>query len=226
MEDHLDTIGNFDKEEERILEVFSRGLLREFPNPDRQGCPPSEVLKRIASHEMPLSEAEKWLDHLGSCSPCYRDYLDLQAAHRKRLRWAWFAVAAGILLSILVVGRILFPRHHEVPPSQITAVLDLRDRSVTRGAEQGPAEGPLEVSRHASQWDIQLPLGSADGPYEVRLTTPQGQQVFAARGVATISGGITLLRVEASRSSTSPGLYVLQLRTPTSGWNSYPVVVH
>jgi hypothetical protein len=219
-------MGYSDREEARILEVFSRGLLREFPNPDRQGCPPSEVLKRIASHEMSLSEAERWLDHLGSCSPCYRDYLDLQAANRKSLHWAWFAVAAGILLSILAVGRIFFPRHHELPPSPTTAVLDLRNRSVTRGAEQGPAEGPLEVSRHASQWDIQLPLGSADGPYEVRLSTPQGQQVFAAKGVATISGGITLLRIEASLSSTGPGQYLLQLREPTLAWNSYEVVVH
>jgi len=63
---------------------------------------------------MPLSEAEKWLDHLGSCSPCYRDYLDLRAASRKRLQWAWFAVAAGILLSILVVGRTLFPERNEL----------------------------------------------------------------------------------------------------------------
>jgi hypothetical protein len=88
MEDHLNTMGNWDREEARILAVFSRGLLREFPNPARQGCPLSDVLKRIASHEMPLSEAEERLDHLGSCSPCYRDYLYLQAANRKRLQWA------------------------------------------------------------------------------------------------------------------------------------------
>jgi len=175
---------------------------------------------------MPLSEAEKWLDHLGSCSPCYRDYLDLQAARRKRLQWALFAVAAGILLSTPVVGRILFPRHHELPAAQITAVLDLRNRSVTRGAEQGPAEGPLEVNRYASQWDIQLPLGSADGPYEVRLTTEQGEQVLATRGVATITGGITSLRVEVRLSSASPGRYVLQLREAALVWNSYFLVLY
>jgi len=145
----------------------------------------------------------------GLLQPGYRDCLDLQAVHRKRLQWALFAVAAGILLLIPVVGRILSLNHRGLPAAQSTAVIDLRDRSVTRGAEQGPAEGPLEVSRYASQWDIQLPLGSADRPYEVRLTTPQGQQVFAARGVATISGGITLLRVEVSLSSASPGPYVL-----------------
>ena len=226
MEDHLNEMGHSDRGEARILGMLGRGLLKEFPNPDRQGCPPSEVLKRIASHEMPLSETEKWLDHLGSCSPCYRDYLDLQAAHRKRLQWALFAVAAGILLSILVVGGIHFFKHQGLPAVQTTAALDLRNRSLTRGAEQVPAEAPLEVSRYASQWDIQLPLGSADGPYEVRLTTEQGEQVLATRGVATITGGITLLHVEVRFSSTSPGRYVLQLREPKLAWNSYSVDVH
>lgn len=224
MEDHLNTMGYSDREEARILEVFSRGLLREFPNPDRHGCPPSEVLKRIASHEMPLSESEKWLDHLGSCSPCYRDYLDLRAASRKRLQWAWFAVAAGVLLSLLVVGGIHFFKHQGLAPAQ-TAVLDLRYRSARRGAEQASAEAALEVSRYASLWDIQLPLGSADGPYEVRLTTEQGEQVLATRGVATITEGVTLLRVEARLSSANPGRYVLQLREPTLAWNSYAVIV-
>ena len=84
----------------------------------------------------------------------------------------------------------------------------------------------MEVSRYASHWDIQLPLGSPDGPYEVRLTTVQGEQIFAARGDATITEGITLLRVEVRLSSASPGLYVLQLRKPTFAWSSYPIVVH
>jgi hypothetical protein len=225
MEDHLNTMGYSDREEARILEVFSRGLLSEFPNPDRRGCPPSGVLTRIAGHEMPLSEAAKWLDHLGSCSPCYRDYLDLRAASRKRLQWAWFAVAAGVLLSLLVVGGVHFFKHQALAPAQ-TAVLDLRYRSVARGAEQASAEAALQVSRYASLWDIQLPLGSADGPYEVRLTTEQGEQVLATRGVATITEGVTLLRVEARLSSANPGRYVLQLREPTLAWNSYAVTVH
>jgi len=217
--------GYSDREEERILEVLGRGLLTEFPNPTRTGCPSSDVLKRIASHEMPLSEAEKWLDHLGSCSPCYRDYSDVRNANSKLRRWAFFAVAAGILLCVLVVGRIFSPKHHGLPMAQTTAVLDLRNRSITRGAGQPPAQVPLEVSRYASHWDIQLPLGSPDGPYEMRLITAKGEQVFAARGVATITGGITLLSVQIRLSSTSPGQYLLRLRGPTLVWNSYSVDV-
>src|ERR1700740_875645 len=54
------------RDERRILDVLGRGLLKDFPNPERIGCPGAEVLKKIAAHEMPLSEAERWLDHLGS----------------------------------------------------------------------------------------------------------------------------------------------------------------
>jgi len=69
-----------DREEERILEVWGRGLLTEFPNPTRTGCPSAEVLQSIASHTTPLPEAEKWLDHLTSCSPCYKDFCQFQVA--------------------------------------------------------------------------------------------------------------------------------------------------
>lgn len=67
-------MGNSDRDEERILKVLGRSLLAEFPNPKRIGCPPVGVLKRIATHDLPLREAEKWLDHLTSCSPCFKDF--------------------------------------------------------------------------------------------------------------------------------------------------------
>jgi len=50
------------EEEQKLLDALGRGLLKEFPNPERSGCPGADVLKRIASRTMPLNEAEKWLD--------------------------------------------------------------------------------------------------------------------------------------------------------------------
>jgi hypothetical protein len=81
MEELLSAMGYSESDEERFLKALGQGLLEEFPNPTCRGCPPAEVLKSIASHEMPLSEAEKWLDHLTSCSPCYRKYRHLRT-HR------------------------------------------------------------------------------------------------------------------------------------------------
>ena len=77
-EANLKAKGYSTADERRILDALGRCLLKELPNPDRVGCPGSDVLKRIASHKMPLSEADKWLDHLTSGSPCYSDLLKLQ----------------------------------------------------------------------------------------------------------------------------------------------------
>jgi hypothetical protein len=82
MEELLSAMGYPESEEERFLKVLSRVLREEFPNPTRSGCSPADVLKRIAGHEMPLSEAEVWLDHLTSCSPCYIDFCQYQVARQ------------------------------------------------------------------------------------------------------------------------------------------------
>jgi len=84
MEEFLIAMGYSDSEEKHILKALGRGLLEEFPNPTRTGCPPSDVLERIAGHQMLLSEAENWLDHLTSCSPCYKDFCQFQVAQCSR----------------------------------------------------------------------------------------------------------------------------------------------
>src|SRR6184192_2441144 len=124
----------------------------------------TSLLKIIASHEMPLSEAEKWLDHLGSCSPCYADFKRLQEAHDSRRRRMLLATAAGILLAAAVTGWALLHRRNENLTAQM-AILDLRDRSPARGTETNPDEQPLELSRAVKKLKILLPLGSSEGPY-------------------------------------------------------------
>ena len=79
---------------------MGRGLRDEFPNPERVGCPGREVISAIAGHRMPLSEAQTYLDHLTACSPCYRDFLELQAKYRKRRARMIFALAASVLIVV------------------------------------------------------------------------------------------------------------------------------
>src|SRR5258707_10302483 len=165
-------------DEKRILDALGRGLLKEFPNPNRTGCPGPDVLKRIASHEMPLSEAEKWLDHLGSCSPCYSDFSGFQATYRNRHTKTVLAIAASILIVALFAGWAFFLRQKAAVSTE-TAVLDLRNRSIARGTEPNPAERPLEIARNVSHLEIYLPLGSSEGDYGIRISGPEGRVVFA-----------------------------------------------
>jgi hypothetical protein len=173
---------------------------------------------------MPLAEAEKWLDHLTSCSPCYRDFLELQAGYRHRRMQTILAIAASILIVVGVAGWALFFRQKGPPVAQ-TAVLDLRNRSVTRGGESNPSEQPLEVSRAVRHLNVYLPLGSAEGPYEMRIATTTGSAVFNTTGVASLKDGLTSIQAAVDVSSASSGQYVLQIRKPNSEWNSYPLLL-
>ena len=204
---------------------MGRGLLKEFPNPNRTGCPGSDVLKKIASHEMPLSEAEKWFDHLGSCSPCYSDFSQLRKAYELRKKRTLLAVAATILIAAGIGGWALLQKHNEALVAE-TVVLDLRNRSVARGAEPNVREQPLTISNAATQWEIYLPLGSSDGPYDIRVATATGNVIFTAKGIASLKDGITSLHIAVNLSSISSGQYVFQVRRSGSEWNSYPLLLH
>jgi len=223
-ESDLNAKGYSERDEKRILDALGRGLLKEFPNPDRAGCPGSDVLSRIASHAMPLAEAEKWLDHLTSCSPCYGDFSQFQAAHQRRRTQRLLAIAASILIVVGVAGWALFFKQ-KGPSAVQTAVLDLRNRSVPRGGELNPGEQPLEVSREVKRLNVYLPLGSAEGAYELRVAITTGSAIFTTNGVASVKDGVTSIETAVDLSSASSGRYVLQIRKPNSEWNSYPLLL-
>src|ERR671913_229273 len=86
---------------------------RAHPNPTREGCPPPELLKRLARRELPIGDPA--YDHFAKCSPCYvelraiqqRDATAAAAAARRRRQQlvaaamlmmgvgaAWFAIRA------------------------------------------------------------------------------------------------------------------------------------
>jgi hypothetical protein len=169
---------------------------------------------------MGLAEAEKWLDHLGSCSPCYSDFSQFQKVYKLRRKRTLLAIAASILVVATVAGWAVIHERNETLLAQ-TAVLDLRNRSVSRGTEPLPGEPPLEVRHFVSHLEIYLPLGSSEGPYDLRVSKLNGEPLFTGAGAAKIQQGITSLPVEINLSTAKPGLYVLQLRRVGSQWNSY-----
>jgi hypothetical protein len=211
-------------DEKRILDALGRGLLKEFPNPERSECPGLDVLKRVASKTMPLAEVERWLDHLGSCGPCYRDFSELRKVREVQRRRTLFAFAASFLVAVGIASWVLIQRHNETVLSQ-TAVLDLRNRSASRSPEQNLGEQPLELRRRFPQLNIFLPLGSPEGAYEVRIVTTSGDSLLNTGCLARLNDGVTSLQVRGDAILARPGLYILQIRKPPSEWSSYPLVL-
>ena len=207
-----------------MLDILRQGLATEFPNPERIGCPGNALLKGIAQGRVSLIEAEPWLDHLGSCSPCFQEFKEFrrQAAFQRRRVLTWVATAAVLLVA--VGGWLLVRSRHSV--ETYTAVLDLRERSVARGQGQSEAgHAPLEIPRTAKHLIFDLPIGSKEGPYEVGLLTETGDQILRTTGIAQLHDHITDLRVDIDLSDVRAGSYSLGVRQPSLEWTRYPIRV-
>ena len=187
-EANLNARGYSVADEKRILDALGRGLLKEFPNPDR------------------------------------KDFSELREVREVRRRRILFAIAASILVTLGIADWALVRRHNETEVAQ-TAVIDLRDYSVSRGPEPNPVEQPLELHRGFSQLKIYLPPGSPEGTYDLRIVTTSGDSLLNAGGTAQLNDGVIALQVRGNVYIARPGQYILQIRKAPSAWNSYPLVL-
>jgi hypothetical protein len=213
------------KDEQRLLQAGKRVLLVGFPNPDRIGCPGSEILKAIAFRKLDLPRSSQYIDHFGECSPCFSEYIAFreQAQRTKRVRLT--AVAAIVVFTTCVLGW-MWVRHTrskgELSAYRETA-LDLRNASVTRGEESGRTGPFLELPRTRIHVSIYLPIGSEAGQYQVEIVSKDHGPLATAEGIATIESSGSLLKVTTDLSHLNPGDYFLGIRRPPSSWTYYPV---
>jgi hypothetical protein len=213
----------FNGEEKRILDLLGRGLSRDFPNPQRVGCPDSAVLRGIALHNVPLSEADRWLDHFSSCSPCFQEFTQFrkQAVDRRRTQ-TWLAVAA---VFIIAVAGWFWVRTRPQVQSAVVVVLDLRGRAPIRGQSPSDSQSPIEVSRNARSLNLELPIGSHEGAYDIALLKPNGAELFRTSATAKLEDHIVVLRSEVDLAGVSPGSYFLGLRQPGLEWMRFSIRV-
>jgi hypothetical protein len=213
----------FNVEEKRILDLLSKGLSQDFPNPQRVGCPDSAVLRGIALHKVPLAEADRWLNHFSSCSPCFQDFTQFrkQALDRRRRTQMWLAAAAMVLL---VVAGWLWVRSRPLGQTATAVVLDLRGRATVRG-ENTPesSQPPLEVSRNARSLTLDLPIGSNEGTYDLALLNPVGDELFRTSATAKLENHIVVLRADVDLAGVSPGSYFLGVRKPGLEWTRFSI---
>jgi len=205
--------------------VLARGLSREFPNPERVGCPDSSILSGIASHKLPLSQAAPWFDHLSACSPCFQDFnrFRREAAGQRRRIQVWLAAAAVLLFAF---GGLLWVRSRPSGQTAAVVVLDLRGRAAARGESTSETSQPsLGVPRNARNLNLELPIGSNEGAYDVALLNPSGAELFRTSATAKLEDHIVVLRVDVNLAGISPGSYFLGWRQPGVEWVRFPIRV-
>jgi len=179
----------------------------------------------MAQHKIPLSQADQWLNHLSSCSPCFRDFQRFRAAASARKKRVFPVALAAAALLLIVMGGVLWLRSRPVVP-MATVTLDLRDRSVARG--ENPSEArrvPLELSRQAKHLILDLPIGSKEGSYQLALLTSTGEPISSTTGMAQLENHSVILQTQIDLAGVSPGLYLLAIWQPGSEWNRYLIRV-
>jgi hypothetical protein len=215
---------------------LEKSIRDQFPNPQRQGCPEPEVLESIAYRRLSLSTAEPWLDHLGRCSPCFRNFEAIRARRTRSRRLAWTsAVAACFLVLTALVLKVSYQRHvsdraHLAQPVSPTApgrppirqpqvaTLNFEQLSTTRGIERGSM--PQHLPRAQTSVSIYLPEDSKPGTYDIKLlVNPTDRQSLAnMQGSAQRVSGRTVLTISVDLSHFDPGTYVVAFRPAGGKW--------
>ena len=217
---------------DRLKKQLQDAILRDYPNPERKGCPGGAVLRELA--ERPLGQAVEddphWA-HITHCSECYREFLASNNAFRQqakarrvRVNWGVATAAMVILIAVLVGIRqgFLFekrPQNAELAWVKRTVVVPSANRSADSREQK-----PIYLERLPLELTIELPVGSKAGTYELQLTL-KDRTVVSTGGNAEIQSGTTAFTTRINLSGSEPGSYSMVIRQVPLDWNLYPVVI-
>ncbi len=173
---------------------------------------------------MPLSEADRWLNHFSSCSPCFQEFTQFRKQAVDRQHTQIWLTAAAVL--IVAVAGWLWVRSRPQVQTAAVVVLDLRGRATVRG-ENLPegSQPPLGVPRNGKTLNLELPIGSNEGAYDVALLNSNGAELYRTSATAKLEDHIVVLRAEVDLAGVSPGSYFLGLRQPGLEWKRFPIRV-
>lgn len=211
-------------DEQRLREALRRTFLDGYPNPERRGCPGSDILKAIAYGKLTLEEAEPWIDHLTTCSPCTREFSEFRKDHQSRILRLVSGIAAAVLVAAVIAAWFLV--RSPLGPARLQAVtVDLSDWATLRGPEGNTTNPPLQLAKGNFNLTVYLPAGSEPGMYDVEVAREPGQPIWSAHGEVKLENYKATLRVQVDLRRFHPGLYLLALRRQDRSWTYIPLVL-
>lgn len=218
---------------DRLKKQLQASILRDYPNPERKGCPGDVVVRELAARPLSLDiESDpNWL-HLTHCAECYREYRDFRRSEgrrtktRKRLVWGLAAAtAAGISIYLALRPFTMnAPAHPQIAELQYRkTVVDIE--SMTRSEELAGTKKPILLEREPKELTVRLPIGSRSGTYDFQIRNASGKPVLTTKVDATIRDGATEFLVKLDLSGLAAGEYSMHVRRVPFDWTYYPVVL-
>jgi hypothetical protein len=213
---------------EQISRAVQESILKNYPNPERRGCPGDEAVRSVAARTQ-LTADETW-EHITHCSPCYAEFLAYKEQFRNvrrrevRLRRRTFI---GIAAAAAVVGPVLWvSRHNEPSGDVIMAEWDLERYAPSRGLDDDPDRPPFRAPLKRGRVRARLPRGTDEGTYEIEIRrTEEGSALKRATGMARIVDGHTLLPFEIDLSDLPSGSYFAAIGGRGKSWRVQPLLL-
>src|ERR1700680_962571 len=122
---------------DRVRKELQESALRDFPNPERVGCPDAETLAGMSRRIIQMTQDQ--LHHITHCSPCFQTFLAIRQEMRQR-RVVRIRIAAAAFAAAIVLGGVIYRTGvvRSPPPVQIAsptapATLDFRPLTENRG---------------------------------------------------------------------------------------------
>lgn len=225
------------EEERALLELLKQAALNDYPNPERNGCPGRDFLRELAFRRSSIPVTDPRVDHIVHCSPCFREFTELRDQGQPKRRPTVIIAAATVAVLAIVLSLWIIARTHSNETNSrsqtastgaqtlepISALLDFRKISVTRGASGEAQHETPKVPRGLLDLTILLPFGSEPGAYDVEIQREVDRPLVTASGTAAIVDGVTTLRVRLDTSTLPSGRYLLGARRPPLDWVFAPV---
>jgi hypothetical protein len=218
---------------DRLKKQLQDSILRDYPNPERKGCPGGAILRKLAERpwDRMLEDHPDW-NHVTHCSECYGEFLAFNNAFRRqaqvrraRVRWVSSIAAVVVLAAAVILGLkqgSVFPKrpqNAELAFAKRTILIPSMERSGNVDEQK-----PILLERLPLELTVELPIGSKAGGYELQLKG-RDRTVLSTGGNAEIHNGTTAFTLRIDLTRIASGNYSLVVRQPPHDWNLYPVVI-
>lgn len=208
----------------RVLRGLQEATLREFPNPERVGCPGNDTIEALARRRLP--HTHEAVQHITHCSPCYAEFVAIRHRIRRRRALSIAAIAACLLLATGITSYFLQPAWLPLQRTVARVTLDLRPYSAFRGADQSVESlPPLRLPTERLHVILQFPVGADEGLYRLHVNNSLRQVVLDKQVSASLKDHAVTAEGTFDFTHFAPGRYELALQTDQDGWHMYPLVI-
>ena len=219
---------------DKLKRQLQDSILKDYPNPERKGCPGDPVVKELAARPLDDSvEQDLHWHHITHCSECYREFLGFRAERQRGVKPRLVKIGVAAAAVVLIAASTWLAIRESTRPKRPQSaelvfrprIVDLQGRATTRSEEGKEDTKPLVLEREPEALTIRLPFGSREGAYEVQVAKSADQPLLAAGGEAKVENGTTALTAKMDLSKFEPGNYFICLRRLPWDWTCYPVNV-